>query len=272
MTDHIVPEQSNIHDFWDAINEIVQSNNDYMTPSPVDPEIAQEEEENKFTFTFNEASLDVRDIYSTYYNNMAEKVQSQNFIDSVMMGNKNTDMTFSEQYVVPSSTASTPMGNVSYLSQLLQNSMPQAIESYPGTPSSEAIEDEEDLDEEEFITNSNLDIGPNMHSATVTDEELINISVRDLNRKLKNLTKDEKTKLKQRRRLLKNRGYAQTCRSRRIMNQKQLLEENQKLKELLQQSTFEKNVYKSKYENLKSVIKKAKMERERRRESQPTEN
>lgn len=261
MSDHIVPEQSNINDFWEAINEIVQSNNDYMTPSPVDPEGVQEEEENKFTYTFNE-----QNIYNPLYD-MADKVQSQSFIDAVL-GKQINDYASNEQFVLPSSTASTPMeNNVSYLTQLLQNSVAHSEHSYPGTPASEDIDEEDE--EEKFIINSNLDIGPNTSTA-VTDEELINVSVRDLNRKLKNLPKEEKAKLKQRRRLLKNRGYAQTCRSRRILNQKQLLQENQKLKELLQQSTFEKNLYKGKYENLKSVIKKAKLERERRRDNMQT--
>ena len=111
---------------------------------------------------------------------------------------------------------------------LLQNN----IESYANTPASVCNEDEEE-DEEDIKIQSDMILRAEDESIYVKDEELITLSVRDLNRRLKNLTKDEKQALKQRRRLLKNRGYAQTCRTRRIMNQKQLNEENQQLKQLL---------------------------------------
>lgn len=57
----------------------------------------------------------------------------------------------------------------------------------------------------------------------VTDEELIALSVKELNRMLKGLTREEVIKLKQRRRTLKNRGYAANCREKRI-SQKEVLE------------------------------------------------
>lgn len=62
---------------------------------------------------------------------------------------------------------------------------------------------------------------------SITDDELIGISVRDLNRQLKSwgLTRDEIAKMKQRRRTLKNRGYAASCRVKRI-EQKGDLEED----------------------------------------------
>ncbi|XP_042911071.1 uncharacterized protein [Parasteatoda tepidariorum] len=61
----------------------------------------------------------------------------------------------------------------------------------------------------------------------ITDDQLIQLSVRDLNRKLHGLSRDYISGVKQRRRTLKNRGYAQNCRTKRI-EQKRRLETNNK--------------------------------------------
>lgn len=60
-------------------------------------------------------------------------------------------------------------------------------------------------------------------SPPINDDELVAMTVKELNKLLKGLPKDEMIKLKQRRRTLKNRGYAANCREKR-MTQKEILE------------------------------------------------
>jgi len=277
--------QTNINEFWDCISEIVQGN-DFMTPSP-DNDLQSPDEEERFTFTYQEQPYPSPEYYQ--YFNLENKVQSQNFIDSVLQGDsvkmesqnfinnvlkgdsysKANDVYMNTPSVI---SQNTKVHDVSYLKAILENTAmtveePEMTDVYADAAAPEFQEDDEDIDITNVIFNEDSEHLGSTALSQVTDEELVTLSVRDLNKRLRNQNKEEKLKYKQRRRLLKNRGYAQTCRTRRIHNQHAKEIENERLKELLQQVTLERNLFKTKYENLKSVIKKAKLEREKRKDS-----
>lgn len=91
----------------------------------------------------------------------------------------------------------------------------------------------------------------------INDALLLQLPVRDLNKRLQGISKEEVARLKQKRRTLKNRGYAQSCRTKR-MNQRielenanqALISELQKMKTELSRVAKERDLYKQRCSTL----------------------
>ncbi|KAB0374745.1 hypothetical protein FD755_013237 [Muntiacus reevesi] len=114
--------------------------------------------------------------------------------------------------------------------ELLQGQSPVPVEGphayYPGSP------------EETGAQHAQL-------AERFSDAALVSMSVRELNRQLRGCGRDEALRLKQRRRTLKNRGYAQACRSKRLQ-QRRGLEAERALARLAR----ERDLYKARCELL----------------------
>lgn len=98
----------------------------------------------------------------------------------------------------------------------------------------------------------------------IDDLDLVTLPVRELNRRLQGYPKDEVLRLKQKRRTLKNRGYAQNCRSKRMIQKHELESTNKTLqqqivmlKRQLSAMTRERDFYKQRCEMLRSGVARA---------------
>ena len=66
--------------------------------------------------------------------------------------------------------------------------------------------------------------------AKITNDDLVTLSVRELNRRLRGQSSEEVHRLKQLRRTLKNRGYAANCREKRLTIKEELELERERLR------------------------------------------
>lgn len=95
----------------------------------------------------------------------------------------------------------------------------------------------------------------------LTDEVLVSLPVKDLNSVLRGFSDDEIYRIKQRRRTLKNRGYAQNSRTKRVRQKEDLEVERQQLREDLEQLSRENDSLKrerdearKKYDSLQKLL------------------
>ena len=87
----------------------------------------------------------------------------------------------------------------------------------------------------------------------ITDQEIANLPVQELNKLLRNVPWEEAARIRKRRRNLKNRGYSLSCRLRKQQEQEDLINENTSLKKQLEDGKWkllkiwkEKEAYKRK--------------------------
>jgi len=110
-------------------------------------------------------------------------------------------------------------------------------------------------------TMTQLPSSPTVTSSELNDDELVSLSTRELNRRLQSVSPDERNRLKQRRRTLKNRGYAQTCRTRRVHSHNKLQQDTEalvaevnELKDQVSTLTVERDFYREQLENLLQTV------------------
>lgn len=89
----------------------------------------------------------------------------------------------------------------------------------------------------------------------INDELLMTLSVRELNKRLHGCPRDQVVRLKQKRRTLKNRGYAQNCRSKRLQQRHDLEITNRQLQSEMHHMKVELALIKQERDELKSKLR-----------------
>ncbi|XP_007903924.1 transcription factor MafK [Callorhinchus milii] len=104
------------------------------------------------------------------------------------------------------------------------------------------------------------EVGEN--APVLSDQVLVTMTVRELNQHLRGLSKEEAVLLKQRRRTLKNRGYAASCRIKRVTQKEELEKQRcdlqQEVEKLARENASmrgELDALRSKYEALQSFAR-----------------
>lgn len=89
----------------------------------------------------------------------------------------------------------------------------------------------------------------------INDDLLMSLSVRELNKRLHGCPRDQVVRLKQKRRTLKNRGYAQNCRSKRLQQRHDLEITNRQLQSEMQHMKMELALIKQERDELKNKLR-----------------
>ena len=99
---------------------------------------------------------------------------------------------------------------------------------------------------------SSLQVKSNGKSVKITDDELVHLSVKELNQLLRGVAHETCIQLKKRRRTLKNRGYASNCREKQFSQKEELEAEKMVLRKEIDSLAKDNAVIRNELESLES--------------------